>query len=129
MTVARVLMACPVSYCAGLLYEWLHYVVHTRWVPPAGLVGNWLRAVRRHHMLHHMRNEDYWLSFSAPAVDALFGTLPARGSSVPLTAMARTAHGVSAGAALVDDSPASANMSIRHSSSSHVPAPVAASRR
>jgi hypothetical protein len=28
---------------AGLLYEWLHYVVHTHWVPPPG----WLRSVRR----------------------------------------------------------------------------------
>jgi hypothetical protein len=51
---------------AGLLYEWLHYIVHTRWTPPAGWRGKWLREVRRHHMLHHMRNEHYWLSFSAP---------------------------------------------------------------
>jgi hypothetical protein len=52
---------------AGLLYEWLHFIVHTRWAPPAGWLGTWLRAVRRHHMLHHLRNESYWLSFSAPA--------------------------------------------------------------
>ena len=47
-------------------------------------------------MLHHMRNEDYWLSFSAPSVDGLFGTLPSRGTSVPLTDMAKKAHGVQA---------------------------------
>eukprot|EP00878_Enallax_costatus_P011159 GHUV01011653.1.p2 GENE.GHUV01011653.1~~GHUV01011653.1.p2 ORF type:complete len:138 (-),score=33.39 GHUV01011653.1:936-1349(-) len=81
----------------GLVYEWLHYVVHTHWVPPATGIGGWLRSVRRHHMLHHMRNEDYWLSFSAPSVDKLFGTLPATGSSVPLTEMARKAHGMQAG--------------------------------
>jgi hypothetical protein len=51
----------------GLMYEWLHYIVHTRWTPPAGWRGKWLREVRRHHMLHHMRNEGFWLSFSAPA--------------------------------------------------------------
>eukprot|EP00775_Hariotina_reticulata_P010515 gene10515-10675_t len=39
------LTATAAYYSAGLLYEWLHYVVHTRWVPPAGLVGNWLRAL------------------------------------------------------------------------------------
>ena len=48
-----------------------------------------LRGLRRHHMLHHLRNEGAWLSFSIPAVDALFGTLPARASDVPLTPMAR----------------------------------------
>jgi sterol desaturase/sphingolipid hydroxylase (fatty acid hydroxylase superfamily) len=52
----------------------------------------------RHHMLHHYRNEDYWLSFTAPAVDAWFGTLPSSASSVPLTAMARKGHSATAGA-------------------------------
>jgi sterol desaturase/sphingolipid hydroxylase (fatty acid hydroxylase superfamily) len=52
----------------------------------------------RHHMLHHCRNEDYWLSFTAPAVDAWFGTLPASPSSVPLTTMARKGHTANAGA-------------------------------
>ena len=80
------------------MYEWLHYVVHTRWAPPAGGAGGWLRAVRRHHMLHHCRNEDYWLSFSLPAVDGLFGTLPRSASAVPLSDMARAAHGVAAAA-------------------------------
>lgn len=60
------LTATAAYWSAGLVYEWLHYVVHTRYVPPAGWRGKWLREVRRHHMLHHMRNEDYWLSFSAP---------------------------------------------------------------
>lgn len=90
------LTATAAYWSAGVVYEWLHYIVHTRWVPPAGWRGKWLRDVRRHHMLHHMRNEHYWLSFSAPPVDALFGTLPARSSSVPITDMARTAHGSAA---------------------------------
>lgn len=47
-------------------------------------------------MLHHCRNEDYWLSFTAPAVDAWFGTLPSSASSVPLTAMARKGHSATA---------------------------------
>ncbi|KAF8072613.1 hypothetical protein HT031_000273 [Scenedesmus sp. PABB004] len=78
---------------AGLCYEFLHYVVHTRWLPRSA----YLRAVRRHHQLHHLRNEDYWLSFTLPAVDRLFGTLPARGSAVPLSDAARAAHGAAGG--------------------------------
>jgi hypothetical protein len=74
-------------FTMGLIYEWLHYVVHTQWVPPPS--ATWLRAIRRHHMLHHCRNEEFWLSFTLPAVDQLFGTLPARGSSIPLTPLAR----------------------------------------
>lgn len=59
-------LGCLCRLPAGLMYEWLHYIVHTRWVPPPGWRGKWLREVRRHHMLHHMRNENFWLSFSAP---------------------------------------------------------------
>lgn len=49
-------------------------------------------------MLHHCRNEEYWLSFTLPAVDAWFGTLPAAPGSVPLTAMARKGHVATAAA-------------------------------
>eukprot|EP00877_Chromochloris_zofingiensis_P009605 jgi/Chrzof1/4899/Cz15g03180.t1 len=82
------LTATATYYIMGLHYEWVHYVVHTRWVPDS----KWYKAVRRHHMLHHCRNEDYWLSFSIPAVDQLFGTRPSTGSSVPITTMARQTH-------------------------------------
>ncbi|KAI8468405.1 MAG: hypothetical protein J3K34DRAFT_522960 [Monoraphidium minutum] len=92
------LTAAATYYSAGLLYEWLHFIVHTRWAPPPGPAFAWLRAVRRHHMLHHMRNEDYWLSFSLPAVDLLFGTLPPTSAAVPLSDMARRAHKAGGGA-------------------------------
>jgi sterol desaturase/sphingolipid hydroxylase (fatty acid hydroxylase superfamily) len=82
--------ATATYYSMGLAYEWLHYVVHTKWVPGPG--NTFLRAIRRHHMLHHCRNEEYWLSFILPAVDGLFGTLPQRGAAVPLTPMARKAQ-------------------------------------
>jgi hypothetical protein len=36
------------------------------------------------------------VSAAAAAVDALFGTLPSSSSAVPMTAMARIAHGVAA---------------------------------
>lgn len=97
-------------FSAGLLYEWLHFIVHTRWVPPAGGVGSWLRAVRRHHMLHHCRNEGYWLSFSLPAVDGLFGTLPGAAAAVPLSDLARRAHGANAGGGEPTDAAAAAEL-------------------
>lgn len=56
----------------GLLYEFAHYVAHTRYMP------KWerMRRVKINHMMHHGRNKDYWLSFLAPEVDSLFGTAP-----------------------------------------------------
>ncbi|GMH38805.1 hypothetical protein BSKO_06703 [Bryopsis sp. KO-2023] len=59
-------------WCMGLLYEFSHYVAHTRYMP------KWerMRRVKINHMMHHSRNKDYWLSFLAPEVDSIFGTSP-----------------------------------------------------
>lgn len=60
------------SYSAmGGLYEFSHYLAHTR-VP---LEGHWAH-VRAHHQRHHLRNDGYWLGFTLPAVDTLMGTDP-----------------------------------------------------
>ena len=75
-----------VACIAGLLYEWTHFIVHTHYVPKSRLG----RLVRQNHMMHHLRNEGYWLAFTVPLVDKLFGTAPAA-SSVPVTVMARRA--------------------------------------
>ena len=37
---------------------------------------------------HHCRSEEHWLAFCIPAVDAVFGTLPASAASVPVTPLA-----------------------------------------
>lgn len=58
---------------AGLFYEWAHYIVHTKVKPKRG--SFWAR-VRDNHMRHHKINEKYWLAFSVPAIDDLFGTNP-----------------------------------------------------
>ena len=57
---------------AGLFYEWAHYIVHTRVKPK----GNFFRKMRDHHMRHHLVNEKYWLGFSIPQIDDIFGTNP-----------------------------------------------------
>ncbi len=57
---------------ASLIYEWVHYLVHTPYKPQSA----WFTRVRRNHMLHHFKNEHYWHAFTVPHVDALFGTDP-----------------------------------------------------
>ena len=57
---------------AGLFYEWAHYIVHTRVKPK----GRFFRKMRDHHIRHHLVNEKYWLGFSIPEIDDLFGTNP-----------------------------------------------------
>merc|ERR1712151_710838 len=57
---------------AGLFYERSHYIVHTRVKPTT----NFFRKVRDHHIRHHLVNEKYWLGFSVPKIDDIFGTNP-----------------------------------------------------
>lgn len=59
------------TLCGGL-YEAAHYLAHTRVpLPPA------LRKIRKHHTHHHTLSDEYWLAFTVPAIDSLFGTNPA----------------------------------------------------
>ena len=57
---------------AGMWYEWTHYLVHTKVKPRSKFAAR----VRDGHMKHHLVNEDYWLGFTVPFVDDLFGTNP-----------------------------------------------------
>lgn len=34
------------------------------------------KDLKRHHTLHHLKDESCWLAFTAPPIDKLFGTLP-----------------------------------------------------
>ena len=80
-------------FACGLMYEWTHFIVHTHYVPRSRLG----RHVRQHHMMHHLRNEGYWLAFTVPEVDRLFGTAPNPASSVPVTPLARSTRSSRAG--------------------------------
>jgi len=57
---------------AGLFYEWAHYIVHTKVRPP----NDFWRRVRDNHMRHHNVDDQFWFSFSIPALDDWFGTNP-----------------------------------------------------
>ena len=77
-----------VQRAAGLVYEFTHYIVHTRVVPTA----TWARTIRDNHVKHHMRNEDYWFAFTTPALDRWLGTAPAP-MDVKVSELARSTRG------------------------------------
>ena len=58
------LTAITTYACMGLMYEFTHFISHTR-VPLKGFLAH----RRRHHMRHHFINDAYWLAFTAPCVD------------------------------------------------------------
>ncbi|NMH73462.1 fatty acid hydroxylase family protein [Bacillus sp. RO2] len=65
-----------VAFTCGLMmmlfiYEWKHYVAH-RPIKPRTKFGKW---VKKTHILHHFKNENFWYGVSTPFVDVLFGTL------------------------------------------------------
>ena len=73
---------------AGLIYEWVHFLVHTDYRPVTGPY----RAVWNNHRLHHYKNEHYWFTVTTSGTaDRLFGTYPDP-ASVPKSRTARNLH-------------------------------------
>lgn len=54
-----------------LVYEWKHYIAH-RPIKPMTAYG---RYIKKHHLLHHFKNENYWFGVSTPVMDIIFDTL------------------------------------------------------
>ena len=54
----------------GIRYEWVHYLIHTRYRPRTA----WFRRLWRNHRLHHFRNEQHWWGVSMLAADRVLGT-------------------------------------------------------
>jgi hypothetical protein len=75
----------------AVAYEWSHFIVHTRVEPKS----SYYARVRKNHLLHHFRNENYWFGFVSPAVDALLGTEPDP-ESVSRSKTATDLHGLAA---------------------------------
>jgi sterol desaturase/sphingolipid hydroxylase (fatty acid hydroxylase superfamily) len=76
---------------AGLIYEWVHFLIHSDYRP----VGKIYRAVWNNHRLHHYKNEHYWFTVtSSGTADRLFGTYPDP-ASVPKSNTARNLHALS----------------------------------
>ena len=73
---------------AALVYEWVHYLVHTDYKPKTRP----FKAVYRHHRLHHFKNENFWLTVTtANTADRLFGTNPDP-ADVPTSPTAKNLH-------------------------------------
>lgn len=66
---------CTVSFATGLVgfllyYEWKHFVAHR----PIQPVTPWGRWMKKTHLWHHFKNENFWYGVTHPAMDFLFGT-------------------------------------------------------
>jgi 4-hydroxysphinganine ceramide fatty acyl 2-hydroxylase len=55
-----------------LCYEWTHYVAH-RPIRPLTSWGKWMKKI---HMWHHYKNENYWYGVTTPVFDCILGTFP-----------------------------------------------------
>ena len=56
----------------GVMFEWVHYLCHTSYRPKS----RWFRRRKRHHLLHHYKNEKYWLGVTMHLGDRVLGTMP-----------------------------------------------------
>ncbi|WP_416827935.1 sterol desaturase family protein [Ectobacillus polymachus] len=53
-----------------LFYEWKHYIAH-RPIIPLSPWGRWMKKV---HLWHHYKNENYWYGVTNPIYDLALGT-------------------------------------------------------
>jgi hypothetical protein len=58
----------------SLHYEWVHFLVHTRWIPRTRAY----RVLWLNHRLHHYKNEHYWFGVTRRRADQFLGTQPER---------------------------------------------------
>ena len=65
---------------SSLVYEWVHFLIHTDHKPRNALY----RKLYVAHRLHHYRNENYWFGVSRRLADTVLGTNPAK-DDVPLS--------------------------------------------
>jgi sterol desaturase/sphingolipid hydroxylase (fatty acid hydroxylase superfamily) len=61
-----------IYFCLVLEYEWIHYLIHTSYVPRSWFYKRlWLN-----HRLHHFKNEQYWFGVTMLSGDWLLKTQP-----------------------------------------------------
>jgi Fatty acid hydroxylase superfamily len=61
-----------VYFALTLHYEWVHFLVHTRYRPRSRIYDR----LWRNHRLHHFKNEGYWYGVTMLAGDRLMRTAP-----------------------------------------------------
>ncbi|NYF26279.1 sterol desaturase family protein [Sporosarcina sp. JAI121] len=53
-----------------LFYEWKHYIAHKP-IQPRTQMG---KNIKKHHLLHHFKNENYWFGVTHTTFDKRLGT-------------------------------------------------------
>lgn len=56
-----------------LVYEWVHFLVHTNYRPKTPI----LKRLRKNHRLHHFKHEQNWFGVTMLSGDRIMGTAPA----------------------------------------------------
>jgi 4-hydroxysphinganine ceramide fatty acyl 2-hydroxylase len=52
-----------------LFYEWTHFVAHSSYTPK----NKYFAYMKKYHLLHHYKNENYWYGITSPLGDYIFG--------------------------------------------------------
>lgn len=72
----------------GMVYEWMHYLIHSDYKPKTAVY----KAIWRNHRQHHYKNEHYWFTVtSAGTADRVLGTCP-DAADVPSSPTAKNLH-------------------------------------
>jgi hypothetical protein len=82
---ARAATGLLVYFALSLHYEWVHFLVHTRYRPRTRVY----QRLWRNHRLHHFKNEHYWYGVTMLGGDRLLGTAADR-AAVPTSPTCRT---------------------------------------
>jgi hypothetical protein len=64
------LTALALYFALSWHYEWIHFLIHTRYRPSSDRY----QRLWRNHRLHHFKNEHYWLGVTMLGGDRLLGT-------------------------------------------------------
>jgi hypothetical protein len=83
--VGALISAALAGYALVGVYEWIHYLIHTAYVPRTAVY----RRVWRNHRLHHFKNERYWHGITNTVADRVLGTMPDQ-RDIPRSETART---------------------------------------
>jgi hypothetical protein len=76
------------AYVLIAFYEWIHFLIHTSYVPRS----RWYKRVWRNHRLHHFKNEHYWHGITNTISDTVLGTNPDQ-STIERSSTAKAIHG------------------------------------
>jgi hypothetical protein len=84
-TLPLALTGLATFYALTLHYEWVHFLVHTRYRPTSWAYDR----LWRNHRLHHCKNEHFWFGVTMLGGDRLLRTAPAL-DQVPTSNTCRT---------------------------------------